>query len=119
MSEITPAGLYIHVPFCRRKCLYCDFASGTDLSLVPDWLAALDREMEMYRDFAPRFDTLYLGGGTPSLLTADELSVLLEGLKGHFDFSSGTEITLEANPDDLNPQVLENYRELGINRLSL
>ena len=64
----VPAGLYVHVPFCRRKCLYCDFASGTDLAQVPEWLAFLAREMAMYRDFAPRYDTLYLGGGTPSLL---------------------------------------------------
>ena len=119
MSEITPAGLYIHVPFCRKKCLYCDFPSGTDISLIPDWLVALDREMKLYPDFAPQVDTLYLGGGTPSLLAADELSVLLEGLKEHFEFSSDTEITLEANPDDLNQKILRNYQELGVNRLSL
>jgi putative oxygen-independent coproporphyrinogen III oxidase len=113
------AGLYIHVPFCRGKCPYCDFASGTDLSLVADWLKAFKQEMGFYRDFASRFDTLYLGGGTPSLLTADELAVLLESLRKQFEFSPDTEITLEANPDDLNPQVLKSYRKLGINRLSL
>jgi putative oxygen-independent coproporphyrinogen III oxidase len=113
------AGLYIHVPFCRGKCPYCDFASGTDLALVADWLRALKQEMGFYRDFAPRFDTLYLGGGTPSLLSANELADLLAGLQGHFAFSPDTEITLEANPDDLNPQVLKGYRELGINRLSV
>jgi putative oxygen-independent coproporphyrinogen III oxidase len=75
--------------------------------------------MGFYRDFASRFDTLYLGGGTPSLLTADELAVLLESLREQFEFSPDTEITLEANPDDLNPQVLKSYRGLGINRLSL
>jgi oxygen-independent coproporphyrinogen-3 oxidase len=75
--------------------------------------------MGFYCDFAPRFDTLYLGGGTPSLLSAGELTVLLDGLQGQFAFSPGTEITLEANPDDLTPQILKAYRELGINRLSL
>jgi putative oxygen-independent coproporphyrinogen III oxidase len=113
------AGLYVHVPFCRGKCPYCDFASGTDLTLVPDWLAAIRQEMGFYRGFAPRFDTLYLGGGTPSLLSAGELAVLLESLQRHFDFSAETEITLEANPDDITPQILTSYRELGINRLSL
>jgi putative oxygen-independent coproporphyrinogen III oxidase len=119
MPETATAGLYIHVPFCRGKCPYCDFASGTDLALVADWLQAIKREMRFYRDFAPRFDTLYLGGGTPSLLAAEELSVLLENLQGHFAFSPDTEVTLEANPDDLTPQILKGYRELGINRLSL
>src|SRR3974377_322969 len=118
MSEITSAGLYIHVPFCRKKCLYCDFPSGTDISLIPDWLVALGREVKLYPDFAPQVDPLCVGGGTPRLLAADELSVLLEGLKEHFEFSSDTEITLEANPDDLNQKILRNYQELGINRLS-
>ncbi len=73
----------------------------------------------MYRDFAPRYDTLYLGGGTPSLLSAAELAVLLEALRDNFHFSADTEITLEANPDDITPPLLKSYRELGINRLSI
>jgi oxygen-independent coproporphyrinogen-3 oxidase len=113
------AGLYVHVPFCLRKCPYCDFASGTELALVADWLRAIKREMGFYGDFAPRFDSLYLGGGTPSLLAADELASLVEALEDHFAFSPDTEITLEVNPDDVTPQSLQHYRELGINRLSL
>lgn len=119
MLETMPAGLYIHVPFCRGKCPYCDFASGTDLALLPDWLAGLDREMRIYRDFAPCFDTVYLGGGTPSLLNPVQLAGLLNRLQEHFEFAPDTEITLEANPDDLTPPVLNHYREVGINRLSL
>jgi putative oxygen-independent coproporphyrinogen III oxidase len=119
MTAAASAGLYVHVPFCKGKCPYCDFASGTDLSLIPDWLAALSREMAMYRDLALRFDTLYLGGGTPSLLAASDLGVLLEGLHVHFAFLEDTEITLEANPDDLTLEVLKHYRKVGINRLSL
>ncbi len=119
MHLTTIPGLYIHVPFCRGKCPYCDFASGTDLTLAPDWLRAIEREMGYYRDFAPRFDTLYLGGGTPSLLTASHLAVLLEHLQEHFHFSRDTEITLEANPDDLTLSVLKSYCKLGISRLSL
>jgi putative oxygen-independent coproporphyrinogen III oxidase len=113
------AGLYVHVPFCQRKCPYCDFASGTDLAMVADWLRAIRQEMGFYRDFAPRFDTLYLGGGTPSLLTTEQLAVLLESLQGHFTFAPDTEITLEANPDDLTLEILKNYLKLGVNRLSL
>jgi putative oxygen-independent coproporphyrinogen III oxidase len=119
MPETKPAGLYVHVPFCLKKCPYCDFASGTDLAMVAGWLRAIKQEMGLYRDFAPEFDTLYLGGGTPSLLTAEQLAVLLENLQEHFAFAPDTEITLEANPDDLTVQILKSYRELGINRLSL
>lgn len=119
MNASASAGLYVHVPFCQGKCPYCDFASGTDLSLIPEWLAALDREMALYRDLALRFDTVYLGGGTPSLLAASDLGALLAGLYRHFAFSEDTEITLEANPDDLTPQILGQYRDLGINRVSL
>ncbi len=119
MTEAASPGLYLHVPFCRGKCPYCDFASETDLALIPDWLAGLAREMGLYRDFAPRFDTLYLGGGTPSMLTAPQLTALLGGVFEHFKFIQEPEITLEANPDDLTPQVLRHYREVGINRLSL
>jgi putative oxygen-independent coproporphyrinogen III oxidase len=113
------AGLYVHVPFCQRKCPYCDFASGTDLALVADWLRAIQQEMGLYRDVAPTFDTLYLGGGTPSLLAAEQLAVLLESLQEQFTFVPDTEITLEANPDDLTLDILKGYRELGVNRLSL
>jgi oxygen-independent coproporphyrinogen-3 oxidase len=119
MTAAGPAGLYIHVPFCRGKCPYCDFVSGTDLLRLPDWLAALNREMEIYRDFGPRFDTIYLGGGTPSLLTPVQLKGLLGRLQKFFTCAGDTEITLEANPDDLSLPVLHQYREAGINRLSL
>jgi oxygen-independent coproporphyrinogen-3 oxidase len=115
----APAGLYVHVPFCRGKCPYCDFASATDLALIPDWLAALSQEMQIYGDFASQFDTLYLGGGTPSLLAAQDLATLMENLQQTFPFSSDTEITIEANPDDLTLKKLQGYREMGINRLSL
>jgi len=112
-------GLYIHVPFCRTKCLYCDFFSSTDLALMPDFLAALEQEARLYAgDFAV-FDTLYLGGGTPTLLTPEQLDGLFKNLRRTFTFAPDTEITLEANPDDLTREKLDFFRELGINRLSL
>jgi putative oxygen-independent coproporphyrinogen III oxidase len=121
MTQPNPAlaGLYIHVPFCRRKCPYCDFFSETDLALISEWLRALGREMALYRDFAPVFDSLYLGGGTPSLLEPAELEVLLTALWQNFTLSPQGEITLEANPDDLTLEKLRAYQGLGINRLSL
>ncbi len=114
-----PPGLYVHIPFCLRKCAYCDFFSITDLSLVSTWLAALKKEAAVYQNRFGFFDTLCLGGGTPSLLEAEQLSCLFDILRRHFAFSPDSEVTLEANPDDLTPDKLGLYRDLGINRLSL
>jgi putative oxygen-independent coproporphyrinogen III oxidase len=112
-------GLYIHIPFCLTKCPYCDFFSATDLSLIPAFLEALDQESRLYRDsFAP-FDTLYLGGGTPSLLDPASIEALMKILGRTFTFAPDTEITLEANPDDVTPAKLSLWRDLGVNRLSL
>lgn len=128
-SSVPPssstAGLYLHIPFCRRKCRYCDFFSVTDLSWRPRWLAALLREIALGRQdpfwLAPEteFDTLYFGGGTPSLLTLAELAAILAAVSRCWRLSPEAEITLEANPDDLSPELLRGWRELGINRLSL
>ena len=117
--ETCLAGLYIHVPFCQRKCAYCDFFSVTDLSLVAAWLAALEREAGVYQGrFAP-FDTLYLGGGTPSLLEAPQLTALIDGLRRYFSFSPDSEVTLESNPDDVTTEKIKLYQDLGVNRLSV
>jgi len=112
-------GLYVHVPFCRSKCPYCDFYSTTDLSRIPAWLEALQQEVLFYKDSFASFDTLYLGGGTPTLLDEGQLSRLMDCLSRHFQFAPDTEVTLEANPDDLTPEKLTLLKELGINRLSL
>jgi putative oxygen-independent coproporphyrinogen III oxidase len=117
-AAATP-GLYIHIPFCRTKCPYCDFYSVTDSSAVPAYLTALDREAGLYREAFHPFDTLYLGGGTPSLLTCEQLTQLMKSLQRHFDFAPETEFTLEANPDDVTPEKLRLWRDLGVNRLSL
>ena len=112
-------GLYVHVPFCQSKCHYCDFNSSTDSYLIPDWLAALEKEALWYQDRFDVFDTLYLGGGTPSLLDLRPLAALLQALRRHFRFTPATEVTLEANPDDLGPEKLRAYLDLGVNRLSV
>jgi putative oxygen-independent coproporphyrinogen III oxidase len=114
-----PAGIYIHVPFCKTKCPYCDFYSVTDFSLVNSWLEALKKEMSFYcRDFHI-FDSLYIGGGTPSLLSSLQLKNLLDTLQSHFSFHPDTEITVEANPDDVTTGKIEALYEMGVNRLSI
>jgi oxygen-independent coproporphyrinogen-3 oxidase len=113
------AGLYIHVPFCKTKCPYCDFYSVTDLTLVEEWLSALTREMEFYKDTFNTFDTLYLGGGTPTVLNNTVLASLFRELCKKFSFKDNAEITVEANPDDVTLEKLELLKELGVNRLSI
>jgi len=112
-------GLYLHIPFCQSKCPYCDFYSTTDNKLIPLWLKALEKELAFYQGQFFSFDTLYLGGGSPSSLSEKQLSNLVELIKSRFDFNSGSEITIEANPNDLNLAKLKKFRELGVNRISL
>jgi oxygen-independent coproporphyrinogen-3 oxidase len=118
-NEITIAGLYVHIPFCGSKCPYCDFYSINDDSLIPGYLAALDIEARLYRDQFPAFDSLYLGGGTPSWLGDAHLAQLMKTLRRCFQFGPDSEINLEANPEDITPDKLALFRDLGINRLSL
>lgn len=112
-------GLYVHVPFCRTKCPYCDFASVTSLKVVDAWMEALRREsVQAGEGFGP-FDSLYLGGGTPSLLDERMLADLLEYLFGRYTFAEGAEVTIEVNPDDVTPERARHYRSVGINRVSV
>jgi oxygen-independent coproporphyrinogen-3 oxidase len=119
MSPDSYAGLYVHIPFCRTKCPYCDFYSVTDDTLIGAYPAALEAEARLYRERFPAFDTLFFGGGTPSWLGEAHLAELVKTLRRHFIFAPDTEFTLEANPDDVTPEKLCRWRELGVNRLSL
>jgi oxygen-independent coproporphyrinogen-3 oxidase len=119
MDHPTSSGLYLHIPFCQTKCPYCDFYSITGTGQVQDFLAALDQEARLYREQFSEFDSLFLGGGTPSLLTRAQLAALMKNLRRHFVFAQDSEITIEANPDDITVEKLRLFRELGINRLSL
>ena len=118
MSPKVP-GLYIHIPFCISKCGYCDFYSVTSTSKIPDFLEALSKEMEMYRDRFEAFDTVYLGGGTPSALRPEQLETILVRLRENFTLLPNSEITLETNPADLDRNYLESIRHIGINRLNV
>jgi putative oxygen-independent coproporphyrinogen III oxidase len=119
MDHPTSPGLYVHIPFCKTKCPYCDFYSVTDDALIASYLTALDAEARLYRNRFPAFDSLYLGGGTPSLLTSAQLAALINNLRRTFSFTPNTEITIEANPDDVTADKLAVWRDLGLNRLSL
>jgi oxygen-independent coproporphyrinogen-3 oxidase len=114
------AGIYVHIPYCRQACHYCDFHFSTNLKSKPALLSALLKEAELRQGFieAP-LETLYLGGGTPSLLSREELYTLINGIISLYPLQPGAEVTLEANPDDITPQTLEAWMEAGINRLSI
>ncbi len=112
------AGIYIHIPFCKQACTYCNFHFSTSLGQKRNLLNALAKEIELSAQ-PVIIDTIYLGGGTPSLLSAAEINELLQGVRQHFSIAANAEISLEANPDDIHPVVLEKWLEAGINRLSL
>ena len=112
-------GLYIHVPFCRTKCPYCTFYSLSDDGQKGPYLRAVAREMSLYRDLFSTFDTLYVGGGTPSLLTTGEMETLLDAARRSFDVDPGAEISIEVNPADVDITWLTDLFHLGANRLTV
>ena len=114
-----PGGLYIHIPFCNSKCLYCDFYSITDLAKISSFLAALEREMELAGQSAPTFDTLYIGGGTPSVLDGTAIERIVADAFKHFSIRSDAEVTIEVNPGTVALEDLRQYRQSGINRLNI
>lgn len=113
------AGLYIHVPFCRRKCSYCDFFSIPSSGPAAGWLQAVRLEASRYRSVFPSFDTVYVGGGTPSLLAGELLEALMDEVVFRFPIQDGAEITIEANPCDLDQSKIRLFQSLGFNRISL
>jgi len=115
----TPAGLYIHVPFCRAKCPYCDFYSVTDPGSILEYIEALIAELNMRRQWVPRADTIYFGGGTPSVLTPLQITQILEAIHACFSVTPDAETTLEVNPETVNQASLAAYRAAGINRLNI
>jgi oxygen-independent coproporphyrinogen-3 oxidase len=120
-QSLVPLGLYLHVPFCRDRCGYCSFASTTDLSLVPAYLDRLSRDIDDWGRFLgrPRLDTLYLGGGTPSLLSIEQLGTIGQTVRGAFDAADIQEATLEANPGTVDTAWLGAARRERWDRVSL
>ena len=114
------AGLYIHFPFCRRSCFYCHFfKKAYDKDLVDRYIKYLLEEIRLRKNHELALDTVYVGGGSPSLLKSWQLQSILESVTSNFHLAANAEITLEANPEDVSAQELRIYRSLGVNRLSL
>lgn len=115
------AGIYLHIPFCKQACYYCDFHFSTSLKRKEDMLIAITRELVLRKDELNKeqIETIYFGGGTPSLLTINELQLLIDTIYENYEVVEDAEITLEANPDDLSSKKIKELAQLPINRLSI
>ena len=115
------AGIYIHIPFCKRRCIYCDFFSTTQSEKKAEYVHALVRELEIRKNYLDNeeIETIYLGGGTPSQLSQEELEEIFAHIYKVYKVTPDAEITLEANPDDLTPEYVAMLRTLPFNRISM
>ena len=121
-EQIKTLALYIHIPFCATKCVYCDFNTYAGIEhLIDSYIHALNLEIQLWgkKLNTPKLSTIFFGGGTPSYLRASQLTELIQSISETFHIESNIEITLEANPEDINNQKLSEYRRIGINRLSI
>ena len=116
------AGIYIHIPFCKQKCSYCDFHFSTTFHKYrAEMIESICKEIICRKDYLANqvVETVYFGGGTPSLLTKDEFEQVLNSIKTTFNLSADLEFTVEANPDDINKNTLQDWKQIGVNRLSI
>jgi oxygen-independent coproporphyrinogen-3 oxidase len=115
------AGIYIHIPFCKQACHYCDFHFSTSLKYKDEVIQSLIKEIKLQKNYldGKTVETIYFGGGTPSVLSADEINLVINTITGLHTISANAEITLEANPDDLGREKLQALRQTDINRLSI
>ncbi|MGC8824878.1 MAG: radical SAM family heme chaperone HemW [Bacteroidales bacterium] len=116
------AGIYIHVPFCHRRCHYCDFYTDVNLSRLPEFFIALLKEIELRSHFFPekvKIDTIYFGGGTPSILHSQAIAAILDKIVTYFALSEHCEVTLELNPEDVSETYYREVKAVGVNRLSI
>lgn len=126
IKQIYLSGIYIHIPFCKQACHYCNFHFSTSLRYKNELIAALLKEIGLTDKFFPEakaaggdVETIYFGGGTPSLCTQEEIVAILSAIGSGFRVAPGAEITLEANPDDITGEKLQQWKDAGINRLSI
>ncbi len=115
------AGLYVHIPFCNAKCLYCDFFSGNQLYLIDSYVDALCVEMELRSKYVggESIQTIYFGGGTPSLLSYEQFDKIFSTINFHFQVSGNAEITVDCNPENITSEYVDGLIRLGVNRISL
>ena len=113
--------IYLHIPFCKQKCSYCNFHFSTSFSLKDEMLSAIKKEIQLRHNELENktLKSLYFGGGTPSVLSVDEIKSLIDEIQKYFSFDENIEITLESNPDDLNKNFLKELSQTEINRLSI
>ena len=118
---IKTAGIYLHIPFCKQACVYCNFHFSTSLKYKDDVLRAILQELEMRRDYldGAAIETVYFGGGTPSLLSANEINMIFDAIQKYYPLVNLKECTLEANPDDLSKQYLQSLRTTPVSRFSI
>ena len=114
-------GIYLHIPFCKQACNYCDFHFSTSMKMKFDFVQTIIQEVELRKEvFANEFiSSIYFGGGTPSILSKQELDIIFEKLYKSFKIDSDAEITLEANPDDLTFEKIQQLKDSPVNRLSI
>jgi oxygen-independent coproporphyrinogen-3 oxidase len=119
---MNKAGIYLHIPFCKTKCIYCDFYSVTKRDdSIEKFVSCLIKEIELNKDKLSnfKFDTIFFGGGTPSVLTEKQLEKILNALNKFYDLDKNIEVTLECNPGEINYEKLKYFRQIGVNRLSI
>jgi len=112
-------GIYVHIPFCVKKCPYCDFYSISDTSLKQRFISAVISEMNMKCNLPFKFDTLYIGGGTPSVLETEFITRIIRTASSLYKLQPDSEITIEVNPGTVKPEKLKEYRNAGVNRISI
>ena len=115
------AGIYFHIPFCKQACHYCDFHFSTNFRNVEDLVSSMKRELVLQKEYLQGeiVETIYFGGGTPSSISSSKIGELIDEVRSTFEVAENGEITLEANPDDLNRANLEAWKQAGVNRLSV
>ncbi|NQX92433.1 MAG: radical SAM family heme chaperone HemW, partial [Flavobacteriales bacterium] len=115
------AGIYIHIPFCKQRCTYCDFHFSTNLSYRERMIACIVEEIHLASKSweEDTIETIYLGGGTPSLLTPEEMQKVLSAVQSSYNINNNPEVTIEANPDDIDSKSVNNWVKFGVNRLSI
>jgi oxygen-independent coproporphyrinogen-3 oxidase len=115
------AGIYIHIPFCKQRCTYCDFYTEVAPQFIPPIIDSMIKEIDIRKDYLQNsiINTIYFGGGTPSILHSGQFSDLFEAINNRYQVSKDAEITFEANPDDITPEFLASIRPLPFNRLSI
>ncbi len=114
------AGIYIHIPFCKKACHYCNFHFSTQIKQIDTFVDALLIEIELRKNYLNEpIQTIYFGGGTPSLLDPDQINLIVSKIRAHYNLNELQEFTIEANPDDITPNNLASWKSMGVNRLSI